>query len=201
MRALRSSGPSRANERRVQGCGRDEEGVWAPHSGWWGVHLATELGRRTQSLYSGPRCYSATRKLGLLQHRARGSARASFTWAISTATSADSATLNPHKDQIVFLNLPVMLPVFRFLMVSEKCFMESKWSKPQLVLSLRNRSLQERAQLLPSFLNPSSANREGHWRLRVCVCVCVRERERDRSIDCQLIYIGRKMKGVPEREH
>ena len=142
--------------------------------------MATESGRRTQSLYSGLRCYSATRKLGLLQHRARGSARASFTWAISTATSADSATLNPHKDQIVFLNLPVMLPVFRFLMVSEKCFMESKWSKPQLVLSLRNRSLQERAQLLPSFLSSFQCKQRRALKI-ACVCVCVCERERERQ--------------------
>ena len=139
------------------------------------MHLATESGR-SESLYSGPRCYSATQKLGLLQHRARGSPRASFTWAISTATSAGSATLNPHKDQIVFLNLPVMLPVFRFLMVSEKCFMASKWSKPQLVLSLRNRSLQERAQLLPSFLSSFQYKQRRALKIaraRVCVCVCV----------------------------
>ena len=72
----------------------------------------------------GPRAFilgqvlQPTWKLGLLHHRVLGSPRASFTWAISTATSADSETLNSHKDQIVFLNLPVMLPVFRFLMVS-----------------------------------------------------------------------------------
>ena len=80
---------------------------------WWGVHLATELGRRTESLYFGPRCCSATWKLGLLHHRVLGSPRASFTWAIFTATPADSETLNSHKGQAVFLNLPVMLSIFR----------------------------------------------------------------------------------------
>ena len=147
---------------------------------WWGVHLSTESGRRTESLYFRPRCYSASWKLGILHHRVLGSPRVSFTWAISTATSADSETLNSYKDQIVFMNCPVMLPVFRFLMVSEKCFMESKWSKSQLLLSLKNRCLQERAQLLPSFLSFFQCKQRRTLKC-VCVCVCVWERERERK--------------------
>ena len=149
---------------------------------WSGGDCTWQLSRG-----GGPRAFilgqvlQPTWKLGLLHHKVLGSPRASFTWAISTATSADSETLNSHKDQTVFLNLPVMLPVFRFLMVSEKCFMESKWSKSQLLLSLKNRCLQERAQLLPSFLSFFQCKQRRALRC-VCVCVCAREREREREV-------------------
>ena len=162
-------------------CRSDEEGVWAPHSGLVGTALGNWVWEEDQEPLFRAQVLQPTWKLGLLHHKVLGSPRASFTWAISTATSADSETLNSHKDQIVFLNLPVMLPVFRFLMVSEKCFMESKWSKSQLLLSLKNRYLQERAQLLPSFLSFFQCKQR---RALKCVCVCVCARERERTIDC-----------------
>ena len=56
----------------------------------------------------------------------------------------------------------------------------------------------------PIFSVPSNASREVRSTLKIslslslslCVCVCVRERERKRKrgIDCQLLYIGRKMR-------
>ena len=118
---------------------------------WWGGHLVIGWGKRIMSLYLGPRYYCVTRKQWPLNPRVLDSRTASFMCAIFPPTSRDSETSNLHKDQIVFSEPSSHASCIYVL--DEKCSMESKWSKSQVLLSQRNRSLHESAQLLPNFLS------------------------------------------------